>query len=128
MYHAHFDADVIKSLQWLAGKWEGKDAGVFTAMDFEFQEPMSVEVEVTYGSRCLMAHSFVWEAGHLFYGAQRQWAVTWLSDKNIRFDPLEQGKMPMTWSRVHPNEWHLLRHTPSGDETVVLRRSGAETS
>jgi hypothetical protein len=66
---------------------------------------------------------FSWKDGHYYYGQNRQWIVSWISEKNIRFDPVVPGIKPMTWSRVHENEWHLLKHTDSGDQIIVMERT-----
>ena len=82
-----------------------------------------LEVTPQEGSNQKASMFFSWKDGHYYYGQNRQWIVRWISEKNIRFDPLVPGLKPMTWSRVHDNEWHLVRHNDGGDEVIVMERS-----
>ena len=66
---------------------------------------------------------FSWQSGRYYYGQNRQWVVTWIGEKDIRFDPLSPGLEPMTWTRLNDNQWHLVRHNPGGDETILMERT-----
>lgn len=122
VYHAQYDRSALLHLKWLAGDWKGKEAGRETKQSFLFHTNVMLEVMQTEGDNQKASQFFSWKDGHYYYGQNRQYIVTWMSEKNIRFDPLVPGLKPMTWSRVHENEWHLLRHTDKGDETIVMER------
>jgi hypothetical protein len=64
-----------------------------------------------------------WDNGRYYYGTSRQWVVTWIGEKDIRLDPVKPGLSPMTWTRLHDDRWHLVRHTPGKDETVIMERA-----
>ncbi|MDO8368618.1 MAG: hypothetical protein Q7T20_17600 [Saprospiraceae bacterium] len=122
-YHAQYDRSALKSLQWLAGEWKGKDAGRIVTQSFLFHTDHILEITPTEAGNQKASQFVIWKDGHYYFGQNRQWIVTWISEKNIRFDPLNSGLKPMTWSRVNENEWHLLRHNDEGDEVITMERT-----
>lgn len=121
-FHAQYDRSALKNLKWMVGEWKGKTAGRVVTQTFLFHTDNMLEVSLTEAGNQKAAQFFSWKDGHYYYGQNRQWMVSWISEKNIRFDPVVSGLKPMTWSRVHDNEWHLLRHNDKGDEVVVMER------
>jgi len=121
-YHMQYDRSALKNLKWMVGEWKGKAAGRTVTQSFLFHTDNMLEVTATEGGSQKAPQFFSWKDGHYYYGQNRQWIVSWISEKNIRFDPLIPGLKPMTWSRVHDNEWHLLRHNDQGDEVIVMER------
>ncbi len=126
-FHAQYDRAALQNLKWLAGSWKGKTNGKETGLSFLFHTNQMLEVMTTEGDNLKASQYFSWKDGHYYYGQNRQWIVTWISEKNIRFDPVVPGLKPMTWSRVHETEWHLLLHTESGDEVTVMERTDEMT-
>jgi hypothetical protein len=122
-FKANYNESGLQKIQWLSGAWKGKDAGKSLKKSFLFHTDQILEVMLTEAGNQKASQFFSWKDGHFYYGQNRQWVVTWISEKNIRFDPVLPGFSPMTWSKVHENEWHLQRHTEAGDETIVLERS-----
>lgn len=122
-YHAQYDRTALQSMKWLNGAWKGHEAGIEITQTFAFHPDNSLEVTITEAGSPKAVQFFSWKDGHYFYGQNRQWVVTWISEKNIRFEPLTPGLKPMTWSKVEANKWHLLRHTDQGDEVTVMERT-----
>lgn len=121
-YHTQYDRSALQNLKWLTGAWKGKAEGRGIKQSFLFHTDHILEVSKTEDGNQKAAQFVVWKDGHYYFGQNRQWIVTWISAKNIRFEPLAPGLAPMTWSRVNDNTWHLLRHTTQGDETIVMER------
>ena len=121
-YHAQYDRSALQNLKWLTGEWKGKAEGKVLEQSFLFHTDHILEVTKTVGGNQKAAQFVIWKDGHYYFGQNRQWVVTWISAKNIRFEPLVPGLKPMTWSRVNADEWHLLRHSDEGDETIVMER------
>ena len=123
IYHAQYDRSALINLKWLTGAWKGKEGGRELTQSFVFHTENMLEVSATEAGNQKAAQFFSWKDGHYYYGQNCQWIVSWISEKNIRFDPLVPGLKPMTWSRVHDNEWHFIRHTDQGDVRIVMERS-----
>ncbi len=122
-YHAHYDRSALQNLKWLTGDWKGKEAGRTIKHSFVFHTDHILEIIPIEGGNQKSSQFFIWKDGHYYYGQNRQWVVTWISEKNIRFEPLVPGLAPMTWCRLNDNKWHLKRHTDKGDETIVMERA-----
>ncbi len=120
-YHAPYDRSALQNLKWLAGAWKSAEKG--PDLTFLFHTDQMLEVMQSENGNLKASLYFSWKDGHYYYGQNRQWMVSWISEKNIRFDPVVPGLKPMTWSRVHENEWHLLKHTDSGDQIIVMERT-----
>lgn len=118
-----YDKTALQKLKWLAGAWKSTEKGKGTELTFLFHTDQMLEVMQSENNNQKSTLYFSWKDGHYYYGQSRQWIVTWISEKNIRFDPVVSGLSPMTWSRVHDNEWHLLKHTDSGDQIIVMERT-----
>ncbi len=121
-YHSQYDRSALQSLKWLTGTWKGKESGQVIKQSFLFHTENMLEVTPTEGNSQKAAQYFIWKDGRYYYGQNRQWMVTWMSEKNIRFDPLAPGLKPMTWSRLNDDKWHLIRHESTGDEIIVMER------
>ena len=121
-YNVQYDRDALQNLKWITGDWKNKLKGKGTSFSFVFHTNQMLEVAQTEGSNTKPAQFFSWKDGHYYYGQNRQWIITWITEKNIRFDPVVPGLKPMTWSKVHDNEWHLIKHSDAGDEVIVMQR------
>ncbi len=128
VYHPQYDRTALQQIKWLAGNWKGKDDGRDLKQMFLFHTDNMLEVIPTEGSNQKASQFFSWKDGHYYYGQNRQWILSWISEKNIRFDPQVPGLKPMTWSRVNENKWHLIRHENTGDEIIVMERTDEITS
>lgn len=120
---ARYDRSDIRKMQWLAGIWKGEEAGRIVRQSFQFHNDNALEIIRMEGNGDMVSLLFTWQDGRYYYGQSRQWVVTWIGDKDIRFDPLTPGKEPMTWTRLNDDKWHLVRHMPGGDETTVMERT-----
>ena len=112
-------ADVQK-MNWLAGVWKGVEAGRPIRQSFQFHSGSILESLLVNSDGAMETCSFVWHEGRYYFGQNRQWSVTWIGEKDIRFDPVRADVAPMTWTRLDAQKWHLIRHTPGGDETTLM--------
>ena len=120
---ARYDRTALKKIQWLSGIWKGTESGRVVRQSFQFHTNTSLEIIRMEGNGDMVSLLFSWHEGRYYYGQHRQWVVTWIGEKDIRFDPLSPGLEPMTWSRLDDEHWHLVRHSPGGDETTVMERT-----
>lgn len=120
---ARYNRSALQKMQWLAGVWKGEEAGRVVRQSFQFHDDNSLEIIRMEGNGDLVSFLFTWSNGRYYFGANRQWAVTWIGEKDVRFDPLVAGLEPMTWTRLNDTQWHLVRHAPGGDETTVMERT-----
>lgn len=114
-------ADVQK-LGWLAGAWQGTEAGRSIRKLFQFHDDNTLEIldfDTRYGSTsCILT----WHEGHYYVGPNRQWVIAWIGEKDVRLEPAVAGVEAMTWTRINDHQWHLIRHTSDGDEATLLER------
>lgn len=123
-YFTRYTPSDLKKLHWLAGVWKGVEAGRPFRQSFQFHGGNALEILITGNSGDISACPFVWHDDHFYYGRYRQWVVTWIGEKDVRFDPVQPGLASMTWTRLNDQKWHLVRHTPDGDEITAMERAG----
>ncbi|MCW5923128.1 MAG: hypothetical protein KIS77_12325 [Saprospiraceae bacterium] len=121
---ARYERSDLSKMTWLAGVWKGEEAGRAVRQSFQFHNNQTLEIIRMEGNGDMMSLLLTWHNGRFYYGQHRQWVVTWIGEKDIRLDPTAPGLEPMTWTRLHADQWHLVRHTPSGDETTIMERTG----
>ena len=117
-----YDRSALQKMKWLAGAWKGETDGRKLEMSFLFSTNHLLEVFQSAGNSNTASHFFLWKDGRYFYGQQQQWLVTWIGEKDIRFDPVTPGAKSMTWTRLNDKKWHLIRHAAKGHETIVMER------
>jgi hypothetical protein len=120
---ARYDRSALQKMQWLSGIWNGEESGRPVRQSFQFHDDNALEIIRMEGNGDMVSLLFSWQNGRYYYGQNRQWAVTWIGEKDIRFDPLTSGLESMTWTRLNDHQWHLVRHAPEGDETTVMERT-----
>lgn len=113
----------LQKMHWLAGIWKGAEAGQVTRQFFQFHNDRTLEVMCTSESGDMNSLTFTWFDGSYYYGTGRRWLVTWIGEKDVRFDPVQPDAEPMTWTRLNDRQWHLIRHTPSGDKATLMERA-----
>lgn len=118
-----YDASALQKLQWLAGVWKGEEAGHITRRFFQFHNDRTLEVMCAGENGEMTSCMFTWYNGSYYYGTGRRWIVTWIGEKDIRFDPVLPGTDPMTWTRLNDRQWHMVRHTASGDKATLMERT-----
>lgn len=112
----------VQKLHWLAGAWQGTEAGRSVRKLFQFHDNSTLEIldfDSQYGSTSSL---LTWHEGRYYVGSNRQWVIAWIGEKDVRLDPAVAGVEAMTWTRLNDNQWHLVRHTAEGDETLLLER------
>lgn len=117
-----YPAEAWQKMTWLAGEWRGTDAGQVLQQSFEMYSDKHLMLHQLLGGKTSI-QGFVWKNGHYFFGQNQQWIVTWIGEKDIRFDSTRPHVSPMTWTRINAETWHLIRHNPQGDHTVVMERN-----
>lgn len=115
-------ADLYK-LRWLAGAWQGSESGRLVRKVFQFHDENALEILEYDPQDGATACTLSWHDGRFYFGANRQWVLTWIGEKDVRLDPAVLGVEPMTWTRLDNNRWHLIRHTAEGDETTPMLRA-----
>ena len=119
-----YDRSALQKMKWLAGAWKGETPDRKLEQSFLFQMDLLLESFQLAGNSNTASHFFLWKDGKYFYGQQQQWMVTWIGEKDIRFDPVTPGIKPMTWTRLNDKKWHLIRHGVKWNETIVMERVG----
>lgn len=120
---ARYEPSALQKMQWLAGIWQGREAGRTVRQSFQFHDGKTLEIIRMQGNGDMASQLFEWYKDRYYFGQNRQWAVTWIGEKDVRFDPVVAGLESMTWTRLNDDTWHLVRHTPEGDETTVMERT-----
>lgn len=110
----------LQKMRWLAGVWKGVEAGRPIRQSFQFHGSNALEILFLDKNGDMNTTALMWDDGRYYFGQYRQWVVTWIGEKDVRFDPLSPGLSPMTWTRLNSQKWHLVRHAPGGDETTVM--------
>ncbi len=113
----------LQKLRWLAGAWKGEENGKTIRQLFQFHNNSSLEIMCFGEDGNLSSCVFSWRDGRFYYGDNRQWVVTWIGEKDIRFDPVGPNTDPMTWTRLNDSQWHLVRHAASGDRASLMERT-----
>jgi hypothetical protein len=113
----------IQKMGWLAGAWKGETPDKVIRQSFQFHGNSVLEVLDMDDDGDMAVCPLTWHDGRYYYGRYRQWVITWIGDKDVRFDPLRPGLQAMTWTRLTSDRWHLVRHTPGHDEIVVMERA-----
>lgn len=121
--HIHYTPSDMKKMQWLAGAWKGEEKGRSVRQLFQFHGNASLEILCADTDNNWSSCAFTWHDGRFYFGQYRQWVVTWIGDKDVRFDPVRPGLESMTWTRLSDQKWHKVVHTATGDETVVMQRT-----
>lgn len=100
--------------------WTGREGGRPVRQSFQFHGGNALETLLMEGNGEMDASPFVWREGRYYYGQQYQWIVTWIGEKDVRFDPVRTGFSPMTWTRQNDRKWLLVRHLPGGDDVTEM--------
>ncbi|MCW5922464.1 MAG: hypothetical protein KIS77_08975 [Saprospiraceae bacterium] len=109
----------VQKMRWLAGAWKSSANN----QTFLFHGGNSLEIMLSSKTGGADNFYLTWNDGRYYYGANRQWVVTWIGEKDVRLDPVKPNLLPMTWTRLNDDRWHLVRHTPDKDEAVVMERA-----
>jgi hypothetical protein len=112
----NYQRNDLEKMHWLSGDWQGQDEGKKLLRSFRLL--------VDHGQTTLQtapgAPVFSWHNERWYYGTNHQWVLSWVGEKDLRFEPNVAGVPPMTWTRVSDTCWHLIRHLPQGDEVVEM--------
>lgn len=112
-FSVRYSPSDLQKMYWLAGSWKGGEI----RQSFQFHGGNALEILLLEKGGKMETRSFTWHDGRYYYG---QWVVTWIGEKDVRLDPVQPGLMPMTWTRLNDRKWHLVRHSPQGDEITVM--------
>lgn len=123
VFHARYSPDNVQKMHWLAGAWKGEEAGRPVRQSFQFHGGNALEVLFMDNNGRMNTFPLVWDEGCYYFGQYRQWVVTWIGEKDVRFEPVRPGLAPMTWTRLNDQKWHLVRHLTDGDEIIEMERA-----
>lgn len=112
-----YPGNVPERMSWLEGSW--KSPVLTTPVIDVLLHEDSIQVLDAKGH----IQPFTWHENELYYGVARQWKVTWVGKKDIRFDPVCTGAPAMTWTRQNDNEWILIEHLKGGDKLTFFTRN-----
>jgi hypothetical protein len=113
-----YQAADIQKMQWLAGAWKSK---TISHLLCQFHHTQALEIMDLGGTACPIAGWLKWQNERYYFGNQNQWVVSWIGEKDIRFDAVTAGAVPaMTWVRHTSDKWLLIRHLKTGDEVTIM--------
>lgn len=114
----------IRKLRWINGAWESTQPGQPVRQNFQFTPDNSLEITEIGDSETPNTTMLTWYDGCYYLGENRDWVITWIGEKDVRFEPTHAGKHPFTWTRFGEDQWYHVSHTPSGDRPVLMQRIG----
>ncbi len=114
----------IQKLRWIRGAWESTQPERPIKQNFQFTPDNMLEIMEIGISGEPLSTLLNWHAGCYYLGDNRDWVVTWIGDKDVRFEPTRPGKTPFTWSRFGENQWYHVSHHTRGDRPVLMQRIG----
>lgn len=113
----------MQKMNWLAGTWQGAEAGRSIRKLFQFHGTNVLEILEMDNENGSSVSLLTWHEGRYYLGQNRRWMLTWIGEKDLRFEPTFPGPEAMTWTRLNDRQWHLVRHTPGGDDTTLMERT-----
>lgn len=114
----------IRKLRWIKGAWESTQPGQPVRQNFQFSPDNTLEITEIGDSETPNSTMLTWYNGCYYLGENRDWVITWIGEKDVRFEPTRPGKNPFTWTRFGENQWYHVSHTPGGDRPVLMQRIG----
>ena len=114
----------IQKLRWIKGVWESTQPERPVKQNFQFTPDYALEIIETGTSGEPTSMLLTWHAGCYYLGDNRDWVVTWIGEKDVRFEPTRPGRNPFTWTRFGEDQWYHVTHSPRGDQPVLMQRIG----
>lgn len=112
----------IRKLRWISGAWESTQPGRPVKQNFQFTPDNALEISEIGDSATPTTTMLTWYEGRYYLGENREWVITWIGEKDVRFEPTRAGKYPFTWTRFGEDQWYHVSHTPRGDRPVLMQR------
>ena len=112
----------IRKIRWIEGAWESTQPGRPVRQNFQFHPDNHLEISDIDDSAEPRTTMLTWHEGCYYLGENRDWVVTWIGEKDVRFEPTRPGKYPFTWTRFGENQWYHVSHRPDGDRPVLMQR------
>ena len=113
----------IRKLRWIEGAWESTQPQSPVKKNFEFNPDNSLEI-TDIGNSGDISSLLTWHEGCYYLGDNREWVVTWIGEKDVRFEPTRPGQNAFTWTRFGEDQWYHVSHTAQGDKPVLMQRTG----
>ncbi|MBL7783282.1 MAG: hypothetical protein JNM22_18775 [Saprospiraceae bacterium] len=113
----------IRKLRWIEGAWESTQPGKPVRQSFHITDDFQLEINDISDQGEPASTMLSWYEGHFYLGENRDWVVTWIGEKDVRFDPVRPGKLPFTWTRFGENQWYHVSHHSEGDRPVLMQRT-----
>jgi hypothetical protein len=113
----------IRKIRWIEGSWKSTQPEQPVKKNFQFSPDNSLDI-LEIGNSGAFSTLLTWHAGCFYLGDNREWVVTWIGEKDVRFEPTRPGKNPFTWTRFGEDQWYHVTHSPRGDQPVLMQRIG----
>lgn len=114
----------IQKIRWINGLWESTQPGKPVKQSFQLNSDNTLEIMDISISGASLSSLLAWHAGCYYLGDNREWVVTWIGEKDVRFEPTRPGYHAFTWTRFGDDQWYHVSHTPDGDRPVLMQRIG----
>ncbi len=112
----------IRKIRWIEGNWESTQLERPIKQHFQLSPDNSLEISETGNSSESFSTLLTWHEGCYYLGDNREWVVTWIGEKDVRFEPTRPGQNAFTWTRFGEDQWYHVSHTPRGDKPVLMQR------
>ena len=121
---AKYDITRFEKMRWLAGNWSA-DANK-TNLNIHIGHDNSLVAHRSSGNAMSNIQALYWQNDKYYFGAEREWVVTWIGEKDIRFDAAKPGVFAMTWTKKNDREWSMIQHTATGDLITTFSKCTAQ--
>lgn len=119
---AKYDIGELERMRWLTGNWVNDAATDRFMLDFHFGADNNLVAHRVNAQQISALQPFVWSNGKFYFGSNREWIVTWIGEKDVRFDAAKPGILPMTWTKKSDAVWYMVQHTSEGDKTFKMQK------
>ncbi len=123
---AKYDISRFEKMRWLGGSWNAVTNGVKTNLSIHIGQDNSLVAHRSSSDALANTQALFWQNEKYYFGADREWVVTWIGDKDIRFDAAKPGVFAMTWTKKNDGEWCMIQHTPNGDQLTLFSKCTAQ--
>jgi hypothetical protein len=117
-----YEKSDLHKLKWIIGAWKAEEAGKTLVETFKMTaEGMEIIHLNKDGEETHMP--LFWEDGRFYLGAEKQWMVTWIGEKDVKLEATREGLYDMTWTRGPGNLWYAILETEKETKTYTLHKS-----
>ena len=114
----------IQKIHWIKGAWKSTQPEQAIQQNFQFHPDNTLEITEIGHTGGTLSSLLMWHEGCYYLGDNREWVVTWIGEKDVRFEPTRPGRDAFTWTRFGEDQWYHVSHQPRGDQPVLMHRIG----